>query len=479
MEEVAATVVGVLFLGAACGVPVWLTGRGFKAVVRRRQLLSYELGERGSVHQFDTPLTIGVILFGAGAVFAGINLLPLAVWMIDGDPEARRVFFAFWPFVAFFMLCGWLVARPGFRLFVGEPSQLTLHRTGVRHRPGRERSIAHRDIVSFHERRSVLGSVEVQATGSVPRLRVNAQTSGFDQLVASLRRAAPDAPYTSYRDRDHADGGSGETDRRHWGVSRSRTRATVGFLAALLLFFWIWPWFLVTGEHPTRDSIIFMAIGTGMWLIVTLLVGQESFQRKQPAELELRPGRVAWRTFLGGWTERPVTDVVTATVETDIIYVRGFPGYRHPLRLRFVDGSDLVIDDARARHLRTSTVQLGGAIRAHIHDLDQREPAFAALADADDLAAATADDAEAARLRRAAVARWPSPERLAELAAVGDLHRRAGEHDLAVSLYRALLDLDAHSSAAWEGLAASFRAKGRDDLAGEATEHAERLLLGR
>lgn len=475
MEELAATVLGVLFLGAACGLPIWLTGRGFRAVLRRRQLLAYDLGTRGAVHQFDTPLTIGVILFGAGAVFAGIDLLPLAVWIIDGDPEARRVFFAFWPIIALFFVGGWLAARPAGRIFVAEPEQLTVHRTGVRHRPGRERSIAHGDIVSFHERRTVLGAVEVRGAGSIPRLRINAQTGGFDQLVASLRRAAPTAPYTSYRDPDRDE----SSDRHHWGVSRSRTRTTIGFLAGLLLFLWIWPWFLVTGDHPTRDSIIFMAIGTGMWLVVALLVGQESFQRTQPAELELRPGAVAWRTFLGGWTERPVTEVVTATVETDIVYVRGFPGYRHPLRLRFVDGSELVVDDARARHLRTSTVQLGAAIRSHVHDLEQREAAFEELAQLDDAAASSTEGAEAAGLRRSAIARWPDCERLAGLAEVADLHRRIGEHDIAVSFYRAHLDLDTHSAAAWEGLAASLRAKGRDDLAGEATEHAERLLLGR
>ena len=59
----------------------------------------------------------------------------------------------------------------------------------------------------------------------------------------------------------------------------------------------------------------------------------------------------------------------------------------------------------------------------------------------------------------------------------GHLHRRIGEHDFAVSLYRAHLDLDAASADAWQGLAASFQAKGRDDLAAEATQQAERILL--
>lgn len=477
MEEIAATAVGLLLLTTACGLPVWLTGRGFKAVVRRRQLLSYELGERGAVHQFDMPLTIGVILFGAGAVFAGITLLPLAVWIIDGDPDARRVFIGFWPIIAFFVASAWLAVRPGLRLFVAEAGQITQYRTGIGHRGGRERSIAHDDITGFHERRTLLGSVDVHGSGDVGRLRINAQTNSFDQLIATLRRAAPDAPYTSFRDQQRE--GTVDPHQQHWGVSPTRTRITLGFLVALLLFFWLWPWFFVTGEHPTRDSFIFAGIGTGLWLIVALLVGQESFQRTQPAELELRPSTVAWRRFLAGWSERSVADIVTATVETDIIYVRGFPGYRHPLRLRFVDGTDLVVDDARARHLRTSTVQLGAAIRRHVHDLDRRDASFRTLAEADDAAAAAAgDEREAARLRRAAIARWPDAARLATLAEVGDIHRRIGDHGLAISLYRAHLDLDAGSADAWQGLAASFRAVGRDDLAGEATQQAERILLG-
>ena len=136
-----------------------------------------------------------------------------------------------------------------------------------------------------------------------------------------------------------------------------------------------------------------------------------------------------------------------------------------------------MIDDARARHLRTSTVQLGAAIRGHLHDLDQRSADDESLASADETEADQAAADEACRLRRAAIARWPDATRLATLAAVGDLHRRADDHDVATSLYRAHLDLDGGSADAWQGLAASFRAKGRDDLAGEATQEAERILL--
>ena len=347
MTDLLVAAVGFSAFAVAIGLPVWLTGRGFRSMIRRRTLLIQALGERGAVHEFDTPLTMGVIVFGAGAVFGGIMLVPLAVWLLDGDVEARRVFLAFLPIIGFFMASGWATARPGFRLFVAEPERLTLHRTGVRHRPapaGEERAIRHDEIIGFHEPRSLLGAVEVRGDGAVERLRINAQARGFDELVTALRQAAPAAPYTSHRD-GSSSAQDADRDRTSWGVPRLQTRLLVGFLASLLLFFWTWPWLFVTGDHPTRDAIIFTAIGTGMWLVITFLVGQENFQRHQPAQLELRPGRLAWRVFRGAWIERPVTEVVTATVETDIIYVRGFPGYRYPLRIRFVDGAELVVGE--------------------------------------------------------------------------------------------------------------------------------------
>ncbi|MEM9464202.1 MAG: hypothetical protein AAGA90_02460 [Actinomycetota bacterium] len=477
MGDLLAAVVGFGLVGLVIGMPMWLTGRAFRAVLARRARLVQALGARGAVHRFDTPLTIGVILVGAGAVFAAIMLLPLVIWAVDGDTDARRVFLAFVPIIAAFAGGGWLMARPGFRLVLAEPDRLTVHRSGVRHRlppAGEERSIAHDEIVGFHERRSVLGSLDIHGSGAVDRLRISAQTSGFDELVAVLRRAAPDARHTTHRDRTTSTSAPADA-ATSWAVPRWQTRLLIAFLASMLIFFWAWPWFVVTGDHPTRDSFLFMGIGTLLWSVIAFLVGQENFQRRQPARLELRPGRVAWRVFRGPWVERPVTDVITATVETDIVYVRGFPGYRHPLRLRFVGGEQLLVDDARARHLRTSTVQLGAAIRRHVHDLGSRTDDDRRRADEHDRAAAGTDADEAARHRGAAVAAWPDRERLAGLAAIGDLHRQAGDHALAVSLYRAQIDVDADRAEVWLGLAASLQATGRDDLAAEAIAEAERI----
>jgi hypothetical protein len=479
---------GVALFGAVLILPVWATGRLFRWVIRRRRILLDALAERGDVHTFDMPLMIGIILFGAGAVFAGVALVPGLIWIVDGDAEAGRVFLVSWPVFGFFALLGWLAARPALRIWINEPDRVSLRRVGVLHRnrePGRERHITHDAITSFHERRSLTGMVEIR--GGDRRLVAPMQLTRFDEFISALRRAAPNAAHTSWRDGRRARREPNVSDpgsRTSFTISTRGTRVTIGVLAALLLFFILWPWFFVTGESPTRDSFVFVGIGLVLWAMIAGLVASESFPRRQPSVLELRPQTLAWRTLRGSWKERDLREIVTATIETDIIYVRGFPGYRHPLRITFVDGPPLEINDVRAKQMGASTRQIGDAVRHHVHDLTRRSNTDRATADALALRAvetrrdATVDgDAGAVDLLRRAVAVHPHPVRLARLRHIGDLHRRLGEHERAVSLYRAHLDYAPDDASAWEGMAASFDALGRADLAGEATETAERILL--
>ncbi len=483
-----ADLLGVVLFGSVLILPIWATGRLFRSVLRRRRRLLDSLAERGDVHTFDMPLTIGIILFGAGAVFAGIALVPGLIWLTDGDTDARRVFLVSWPVFGVFALAGRLAARPGLRIWISEPAGVTVRRVGVSHRDRgsrHDRHVAHETIVSFHERRSPTGAVEIRSTET--RLVAPMQLSGFDELLSALRRAAPRAPYTSWRDgrRDHpTPGHPDEENRTSFSISATGTRVTIGVLAALLVTLLVWPWFLVTGESPTRDSFIFVGIGLLLWAMIAGLVAAESFPRHQPSVLELRPQTLAWRTLRGGRHERDLREVVTVTIETDIIYVRGFPGYRHPLRITFVDGPPLELNDARARQMRASTRRIADTVRRHVHDLTRRHAADRARADALAVEAARAradatigGDARAVDLLRRAVAVHPHPVRLTRLRHIGDLHRRLGEHDRAVSLYRAHLDYRPDDARAWEGLAASFTALNRADLAGEATETAERILL--
>lgn len=494
MSDVLALTIGVAFFAIVLVTPIWLTGRLFTSTIRRRILLLDHLGRRGSVHTFDMPLRMATIIFGAGAVFAGLGLVPAMIWALDGDTDGRRTFIGMVAVgVVFALLARWMV-RPALSIWVVGADRLTRHRTGIAHRigGGSEQTIEFGDLTRLHERRSIIGALGVYGTRH--RFTISMQSERFDELVSALRRARPDVPYTSVRDAKRARRAAKHPpDRTRFAVSPWMIRATVGFFGALLVFFLGWPWFAVGGEHPVRDSTIFMGIGVVIWLMFAGLAALESFPRRQPTALDLCAGTIAWRTLRHGWRERELRDVVTVSVETTIIHVRGHPGYRHPLRIRFVDRPDddehdavLVIGDARARQMSTSTQQLAAAIRRHVHDLstrtdDDRHEADELVADAAraEATATTEGAAEAAEELRIAIARFPDPERLSLLAHLGDLHRRLDQHDLAESAYRAHLDLAPADPDAWQGLAATFTATSRHDLAAEATETAERHLLNR
>jgi hypothetical protein len=62
------------------------------------------------------------------------------------------------------------------------------------------------------------------------------------------------------------------------------------------LFFLLWPWFVIEGE--------------------------------QSIELELRDSTIAWRMLRDTWIERPADELVSASVEPWIMYVKGQPGRR-------------------------------------------------------------------------------------------------------------------------------------------------------
>ncbi len=269
-----------------------------------------------------------------------------------------------------------------------------------------------------------------------------------------------------------------------FAVSRARTRVVVVFMIALLVFFISWPWPVVTGDHPTRDSFIFAGMGIGFWLLILGLVWQESFLGRYPAVLELHPDEIRWRHLRHGWRSRPRIDLVSASVETDIRYVKGFPGYLYPLVITFAGGeaadSDnrVEIDLMRAKHMRTSTRFIAEEIRRRYFDASRLEDSERAASVG---WLATAESAPAPSVRidalQRAVARYPSGENIARYREIVDLLRAEGRDREAVSSYRAHLDHAPDDAQAWEGLAAAYRSLGRDDLAAEATDAAERILL--
>ena len=246
-------------------------------------------------------------------------------------------------------------------------------------------------------------------------------------------------------------------------------------LSLLLAFFVGWPWFVVDGDHPIRDSFAFAGVGIGLWLIVLLLVMQESFPRGQPSQIRLR-GELEYREFRNRWQSRPHTDIVTATIEPDIIYVKGIPGRRTPLVIRFIDGSQLTVDDMRAKHLRSTTHAIARAIADWRRECPIDPEAVTRVRAAVDEHRGETDEARATVLSEL-VGIDPEAGRHRRLFELGELLRSREEHDRAIACYQAHLDGEPHDAPAFEALASSYLAIGRRDLAADATAVAERILL--
>ena len=367
------------------------------------------------------------------------------------------------------MVPGLLTALPGLRFWVVEPTQL------VARRFGRERQIALDSIVELRRPRlSVSGAVV--AVGADSTMRVPGQVDRFDELLDRLSLATDATPprpanWDRHSAPQQAHPAPPTANDTSWQLSAVRTKVVLGFLVALLAFFWTWPWFLVGGDSPTRDSILFMGIGTLLWAAVALLVAQESFQRGQPVELSLTASGLTYRTFRRAPIQVAHHELLLATVEPDIIYVRGIPGQRYPLVLTLEGGARVRIDDMRARHLGSSTHALASAIRRHTFDPTKRS--VAQRQEGEDLAA---DDDPLTLLRSFALD--PQPDRSSLTRRAGDGFRNTGNHELAIAAYQFHLDTNPDDSASHQGLIAAYRSAGRDDLASEAAEAAERLLLG-
>ena len=255
----------------------------------------------------------------------------------------------------------------------------------------------------------------------------------------------------------------------------------VGGCALFLVFLVGWPWFLVEGDHPTRDSFIFVGIGLGMWTVIALLVKAETFPGGQPIELVLTPEAVRWRTLRGGWSERPTTDLHGAAVETTIIYVKGQPGHRYPLRMRFLDGTVLEVGDQRARQFATSPQHLEMVVIRTCLDPSTRSPTDLAesgrAVDAAEAAEAAGDTVGAVGHFRRAIARYPDRYRSSLHRHAGDLLRQVDDDGGAIGHYRSHLNVFPDDAVAWQALAEALPDHYRTELRDETIAIAEQLLL--
>jgi len=465
-----AVVVVASFCLAAGVVFTWFVAR---LLMKGRAAQFDRLSDRGQLYWSDFSFRISLIVFWLSGALIGLSLIPAIVWIGVQDAEAGEVAIRMAIVGAIIAGLGLLAGLPGWKVLILQNDRL------VQRRFGRERSVFYDRMTRIVESKQI-PRVRIEASDGTS-IRVYKTIDNYDDFFNRLRRhaqgveivqaASPLRPKPEPRPLDQPS--SYQVPKRvHYGTGAA--------FALALAFLWAWPWFAVSGDHPTRDSFIFMGIGTFMWLVTFLLVAQQTFQRDQPVALHLN-GSIKYRVLRGSMVERHPTELFSAGVETEIIYVKGQPGYRYPLYLRFVDGSHLKIDDFRARHLQSTTHAIGSDLRNRYLRIthrtgDDRARAKMLVAQAEtDLA--TGEIARAVQCFKQALAQFPDVDGLKLYARIGDLHRQMAEHSEATSAYRAHVDLFPSDADAWQGLALSLEAAGRSDLAEEAAHTAEQLLL--
>lgn len=480
-DDISGLATVLILLAAPTALMVKATGR----MSSRREATLAALSERGTVATSDFALRIASIILWLATAAMGAGSIGVVAWAFTGYAEGLRISLGFVAVFAMFASMAAAITWVGAKIWVIETDRLTLHRLG------REDSIRFAHITGLRERRTPIGRLIVRSPATV--MSVSMQLAGFDEFSGELRSRVPHAELSRAgspkppKGQAKAPTTTAAVDRSSevvYRVRRSRPRLVLGGLGLLLAFLVIGPWFVVEGGHPVRDGFIFVGIGSGLWALFGGLLTAEEFARGQPAELHLGPQGLAWRKFRQrALTRRSVDELVSSSVETDIIYVRSVPSYRHPLVLTFTDGERLTIDQLRATRFGTSSHHLAHEIRqrymssAHRNDA-QREKAEAWTTTAQNLDA-EGEAAAAADAFRRAIASFPDHTRLALHCHVGDLLRSISNHQSAVSSYRAHLDFAPSDSAAWQGLIAAYRALGREDLASEATEAAEQSSMRR
>lgn len=464
---------GIIALAVAVFVCGLVGARAVARLLLSERARRQDLWEpRGMVHGSDMVLRVALIVVWAGFAIGSIALLPALAWAFDGDTEARDVAIRIFMVGAVIIIIGIGCSLPGLRLLVIDEQGVT--RAGV----FTDTELAFTDIERVDEARTVPAII---ARGAGQKIRIPRSAAGFDDLFNRLVGSiGSDA---LHRQTDQATASTPNTS--HYAVSNTRLRLNIGFLIASLLFFVLWPWFVVDGEHPIRDSFFFVGVGLPLWFALAFLVSNETLQRGQPIELELHDSTIRWRTLRGPWRERPAVELVSASVEPWIMYVKGQPGRRYPLRLRFIDEEVLEIDDFRGKHLGASSHLIGVDVRRRYLTTANRsshdhENALAFLNAARQLEA-DGNPLESIAPYRHAIALWPSPEHLALYGHVGDVLRTHGqtpEHTaIAIAHYRAHVDIHPSDADAWQALGSCLSGGLRNDSAEEAIATAEQLLM--
>lgn len=308
------------------------------------------LGERGRVWGPGLLFRVAIFVSLLPALLLTLTILLLGIGVIADDSEMTsvgiRLGLAVLPLLLF------LAALTPFALtlWVIEKDRLTRHRRWLP-----ERSINFVDMSHMAEGEPLRGLlISSNATDGPPPIRISKQVEGYSAIFDRLAAEAP-----QLLDQRVA-GGDGTRD--HYRVPRWRPILFSVLAFFLLLLMLAWPWFLVVGEHQTRDSFIFVGIGMVVWVAGCTFFASTWLQPGTPWSLELGDHELTMR-FLRRVESRSAKDLRDVSVETRIVKARGQSGYRYPLLLHFADGSTVEIDDVRSRQMGSSTQEMAAVLR--------------------------------------------------------------------------------------------------------------------
>ena len=89
LDGLITAIVLIVIVGPPIVGTFWWAGR----MARRHFEYVERLGERGTTYTGDLMMRFALIIFWLGAMFAGLSLLPLLIWLATDDMDGRRTFF--------------------------------------------------------------------------------------------------------------------------------------------------------------------------------------------------------------------------------------------------------------------------------------------------------------------------------------------------------------------------------------------------
>lgn len=469
--------VGAVYLVLLVTPPIGVW-RAIAALRDRAERRDEELEDRGSVHRGDLAVTVGGIVILGAALLLGAGLLPLLVWIVDGDAEAARVVLVMGVVTSLLGAPAILAIARGLRSWV-----LTDHELLVVPLRGRTRVLPLDASTAVTLRHRPITTLVVRATDGTTT-RVPATVAGFDLLVDRLAPSVTGPGRSSVTAPVVPAAASGEAaTRTSWSVPTSTLVGIGGLLGGLFLLAVAGPW-LIDVEDPAGvgDRLAFTAVFLVVWGLIALAVMLPRSPRRAPIRLAVQDGALVVTTLLGDPRIVPRDRIVAVTVVPTTFRVRGVTSRRDEVVVLVTDGERVDVGFDRLRDLRTPAQQLAAGLRTAVAALPVADSAPARVQRAHAAAATALTDGrwrEAAEALEVVAAADPGPDHDGVLVRAGDAWRRAGDGRRAVACYLAHLDRHPDDAAAWERVAAAYHGLRDPHLAADATATAERLLLRR